>query len=463
MIKKLTLFLILIFTINGYSQKKIEFKEKSTYNHLKELTILSETNIPLFFKKIDSISKYIPNQDKQLFDIESNYLKGCAYRNIRDFEKLTYHFEKTKELAIKYGYRQYLAEVHREMGDEYIDSDDYKKAIENYEEASKIYKEFNNEEGVIKCIYEGFIENLQGKYQESNRKLKKLLPTFKKINPIYLDALSTIAQNYMELKNIDSAFVYVNKMPLDSVFDINNYNYQNHKDFVYVRYYIEKGNSKKASYYNQKINKLRNLVEEEETSIYYFQNEIDIAILSKNKAKEKNYRDSLSIAYEARLKTLEKSKVYNTEKFIALEKDVKTKESSFFKTKLFLISTIVLFLFTIILGYRFNHKKKQEQEKVISNMQLELQKMIVDLEKSNTTKTENTTTDTRILELTKKHELTDRESDILFHIIKGYNNKQIADELFISINTVKYHTKNLYEKLDVKKRAEITSKILFDK
>lgn len=70
--------------------------------------------------------------------------------------------------------------------------------------------------------------------------------------------------------------------------------------------------------------------------------------------------------------------------------------------------------------------------------------------------------DSKIAKIAKEYDLTDREADVLLQITNGLTNQQIADELFISINTVKYHTKNIYEKLNVKKRTEITSKILFD-
>ena len=55
------------------------------------------------------------------------------------------------------------------------------------------------------------------------------------------------------------------------------------------------------------------------------------------------------------------------------------------------------------------------------------------------------------------YQLTIREIDLLLFIISGYENAHIAENLFISVNTVKYHTRNLYEKLDVKSRAELTS------
>ena len=70
--------------------------------------------------------------------------------------------------------------------------------------------------------------------------------------------------------------------------------------------------------------------------------------------------------------------------------------------------------------------------------------------------------DKRIESVALKYELTARETDILLQISFGKNNQQIADELFVSVNTIKFHTRNIYEKLDIKKRAEITSKILLD-
>lgn len=66
----------------------------------------------------------------------------------------------------------------------------------------------------------------------------------------------------------------------------------------------------------------------------------------------------------------------------------------------------------------------------------------------------------KIQKISKNHNLTERETDVLIYLTKGLNNKQIAAELFISLNTLKYHTRNIYEKMDIKRRAEITSKLL---
>jgi LuxR family maltose regulon positive regulatory protein len=50
--------------------------------------------------------------------------------------------------------------------------------------------------------------------------------------------------------------------------------------------------------------------------------------------------------------------------------------------------------------------------------------------------------------------LTDHEMHILRLLEAGYPNKQIAQELNISLNTVKYHLKNIYGKLGVINRTQ---------
>ena len=51
-------------------------------------------------------------------------------------------------------------------------------------------------------------------------------------------------------------------------------------------------------------------------------------------------------------------------------------------------------------------------------------------------------------------QLSAREDEILRHISMGKTNKEIAGDLFISVNTVKFHTKKIYEKLNISSRKE---------
>jgi DNA-binding NarL/FixJ family response regulator len=55
---------------------------------------------------------------------------------------------------------------------------------------------------------------------------------------------------------------------------------------------------------------------------------------------------------------------------------------------------------------------------------------------------------------TESDKLSSRESETLSYIAKGYTNPEIAAALSISENTVRFHLKNIYEKLGVANRTE---------
>lgn len=55
----------------------------------------------------------------------------------------------------------------------------------------------------------------------------------------------------------------------------------------------------------------------------------------------------------------------------------------------------------------------------------------------------------------KESLLTEREKDVLLCLVKGMNNKEIAQDLFISDKTVKIHVSNIFKKLEVKSRSQV--------
>ncbi|MCK5058642.1 MAG: histidine kinase, partial [Candidatus Aminicenantes bacterium] len=63
--------------------------------------------------------------------------------------------------------------------------------------------------------------------------------------------------------------------------------------------------------------------------------------------------------------------------------------------------------------------------------------------------------------IVQKYKLSKRESEIVELVIKGKTNKEIEDELFISLKTVKAHLYNIYQKLSVKNRLGLIHKFRF--
>ena len=54
--------------------------------------------------------------------------------------------------------------------------------------------------------------------------------------------------------------------------------------------------------------------------------------------------------------------------------------------------------------------------------------------------------------------LSDREIEVLQLVAEGLTNREIGERLFLSLNTVKAHTRNLYGKLDIHSRTQAVAK-----
>jgi DNA-binding CsgD family transcriptional regulator len=54
--------------------------------------------------------------------------------------------------------------------------------------------------------------------------------------------------------------------------------------------------------------------------------------------------------------------------------------------------------------------------------------------------------------------ISQREMEVLVLMAAGATNQEIADGLFVSLNTIKTHTSRLFEKLDVKRRTQAIEK-----
>lgn len=51
--------------------------------------------------------------------------------------------------------------------------------------------------------------------------------------------------------------------------------------------------------------------------------------------------------------------------------------------------------------------------------------------------------------------LSNRESEVACLVTKGLSNKEVANQLFVTEKTVKFHLTNIYKKMNVKSRAQL--------
>ena len=77
--------------------------------------------------------------------------------------------------------------------------------------------------------------------------------------------------------------------------------------------------------------------------------------------------------------------------------------------------------------------------------------------KFGSTKNTNQKHFTHLEEMMKTYNISNREKEIITLICNGNSNRQIADQLFISIYTVKDHIHNIFQKTNVKNRVQLAN------
>jgi DNA-binding CsgD family transcriptional regulator len=91
----------------------------------------------------------------------------------------------------------------------------------------------------------------------------------------------------------------------------------------------------------------------------------------------------------------------------------------------------------------------------IEQMSLEIRNYLLQLDDLET----DEKTESPVKTLVKNYGLTHREAEIMELISTGIGNEEIADKLFVSKNTIKFHIKNIFIKLDVRNRVQALHKM----
>lgn len=112
--------------------------------------------------------------------------------------------------------------------------------------------------------------------------------------------------------------------------------------------------------------------------------------------------------------------------------------------EMLILGTALLYRFKFI--KRENHDIRNQLEHYVRELQ-------------NVASSKEQTLQESVDQISTSHNLSKRETEVLLELSKGYTNKQIGEALHISIATVKFHTSNIYAKLDVSNRSEVIEKV----
>lgn len=188
------------------------------------------------------------------------------------------------------------------------------------------------------------------------------------------------------------------------------------------------------------------------------------------KELQREYKQALEFANRG---TAMKDSIYEIEKATAINEletkyQVAKKEQEIFTAKteleqkerlqfflIVIISLVVCFSIFTVVWIKQRHKLKQELlSQEIDNLRFQINNYLKEDEN------QDTDLDITIVNKELNKPISDREFEILQLAMTNINNREIAEKAFVSVNTVKFHLKNIYTKLGVTNRKEAVEVIL---
>ncbi len=415
-----------IFRLNDNEKKAIQMLSNQAV--LKEMKGEYSAAVKLYLKALDY---YKAHQDSvPMAKIYANL--GVLYEEIELPGKALFYHRKALGLRKKMKDQEGIANIYNNIGvlyEELTKQDD--SAILYYEKAYQIYRlDSSNLRRTATVLGNlGKIYTDRNKYLPAAKALKKAEEIFESLDSG--DGLANVYRNEGELYTAQKQ-------------------YEKAKKFYYKSFHLfsSMGKPKSTLEVLELLSQIHLLTGDYIHAARYLNryNQLKDSLMDADKAK-------LVVEMDDKYQLREKNKKIN---ILALENQLKQRKirlQSIFILAIFIISLLVILLFMI------NHRKNKLLQ---SQMRLELQNFLLKEEQiREQRKREQQKERETIAKHFDQYELTEREIEVLQLIAKGYKNAEIADKLFLSLNTIKTHIKNIYIKLDVKNRVEALKKVDF--
>ena len=397
-----------------------------------------------------------------------------------NFEERAYHYlVQAMELAEKTGDEGNMARALHGMGNIHINLQEYDKALEYFYRTLSIEKKRKNRHG-MDYVYSNLAEvyTLTKQFDSAQKYLSLTLELSKKLYGDKLGIKYNIAGHYFYAReNYQKALEYFQKA-LEDTQKRNIERYAANSEIMIGKIYMQLGENVKALDYIQSGLELAKAIHSKENIVLGYDALIDYY------SHTGNYKKALEFA---KLKEVWKNNMLNTQTQKSIhvlevlhkmkEKDKKLTSMALKQKKLeqkaklnfylwlFTLVSSMLGLALVILFYKLRQKNielelEEKNQQILSLIQKE--HMYKNSFTGDRTVQEQIKTPKED-EICKKFlinaDLTNREKEIFKLICQGKNNKEIAKELYISLNTVKTHVRHIYDKLNVKSRLDIFSKM----
>lgn len=394
--------LLMIITV-GYSQI-------GSYQQLEQRVYL--LNNQLKYNQSQALLLPILQDDKFSADekYQASVLLSYTYKRVYDYQSALKFLKTAQEFAEQTANRaSYIANIKSEEAFILFDTHDYQKADRIMASLEKSGFRYVNQENKSKLVMQqGYLQFVRKQYEQAEATYDRAIGWMKASAPCHLP------------------MIYVKKMQL--------YNAMNRNDL------LADALKQSTSYADScKIIKYNLYAYEELRDIYKAKNDIPQLVKTQKKL------DSLNVIFarEQNISSLHNQK----ESIVSNYNNQKLENEKQSKDYLAYLLAGLTFIALPLGGWLVAARRKQRRlEAEFLRMKLELETYL----SRNRTAVLNRDS----LKRGDLHVLSERQQEVLEFMALGMSNKAIADKLYISENTVKYHIKNIYLLLDIKDRKE---------
>ncbi len=318
------------------------------------------------------------------------------------------------------------------IGEVYLNLKKFDSARVYFNRALKLAVDHPRKEGVALINnYQGLLSQKEGNFKESTRNYEKAIPLLKKFNNTrYLSNTQiNIGINKTFTEEYPQALEFINA-GLQNALKIQS------------RQNIELGYDALATYHT-KTNNYKEALQAYKKATKYHDSIVNVV--------SKKNMIAAQIQYESAKKDAQIKNLAEANK-LSLEKTRRRSLSLWIGA---IVSALIISLLLVFINLLRKNRALDLERKNI-----ELKKymgQINDLRAQMQSKSDED--ENEWISNLDQFDLSKREIEVLQLISDGFNNDEIAEQLFVSKNTVKTHIQHIYSKLDVKNRVQAMKKV----
>lgn len=353
---------------------------------------------------------------------------GNVFVNIEQYDKAMPYFREALSLEKKNGNKRGINYDLSNIGEVFMLTEQFDSALYYYSEALVIGLQRNYKADFSVDYYNlAILYQKQGDYITSNEYFQKSFPKLKeyKVKRYLGNAYIYSGINFDQLNQSDLALESIKK-GLQIAHEIST-------PEVSIRGYEALSN------HYTKTRKYKLALENYQTAI---------ALRDSTQGEEtKRNIASLESIYE---KEIQDKEIQNYQTKVKLQKS---------QNIIQLLAIVLLLIIASVLIVTLSLRRRNNKL-LMEQMRHDIQEYIQRIEEYESQNENESEEDERSIfyKNVEEYGLSEREIEVLLLISKGLKNDEIAEKLFVSLSTVKTHTRNIFTKLDVRNRIEAARK-----